>query len=215
MLLIVAPLAVEKTLTTLPGPPSTTCVWSGLMSAARTASNSSPNSVMRLPVATSKSTTLPLLASTPPPTSSSLPLRLNLIVWGTPSGNGSTPSGSSVSVLYSSTWCGAPTAASGAHGLAASASNCPARGACTAGSSTSVPGIGGGPSGLPLVVVATFRSTFALVEATAELPAVSSTPPAIHFLIASRSLSGILSPLGGMNGSSVRDTSLNSSDPSG
>src|SRR5947199_294837 len=44
--------------------------WSGEMSAASTASNSSPTCVMRLPVVTSKSTTCPLLAETPPPTMS-------------------------------------------------------------------------------------------------------------------------------------------------
>jgi hypothetical protein len=78
-----------------------------------------------------------------------------------------------------------------------------------------VPGIGGGPSGLPAPVAATFKSTLGLFDATAVLPAFSSTPPTIHFLIASRSLSGSLSPLGGMNGSSTRETRRKSSDPSG
>ena len=79
------------------GPPRAICVWSAEMSAARTASVSSPTSITCSPVATFQTTALPLCPPRPPPASSSLPLRLNLSELTCPCANGSTPSRSRVS----------------------------------------------------------------------------------------------------------------------
>ena len=65
------------------------------------------------------------------------------------------------------------------------------------------------------VTAVTFRSTLGLFETTAMLPAVSSRPPAIQFLIVSSSACGSLSPLGGMAGSSACMTRRYSRLPSG
>ena len=73
------------------GPPSATWPWSGLMSAARTASYSSPTSMTRLPVLTSQTTAWPDWPPRPPPARSRSPLRLNFRTWIVPSGNGRTP----------------------------------------------------------------------------------------------------------------------------
>ena len=62
------------------------------------------------------------------------------------------------------------------------------------------PGIGGGPSGLPIVTATGSMSTLR-AAAFAAPTAVSGAPPSIHFLMTARSASGIFGPFGGMFGS--------------
>jgi len=92
-------IARRENFTSRLGPPRATRLWSGLISAASTVSNSSPISAILLPVTTSQITTCPSFAPTPPPAIRSLPLWLKRTICGNPSGNGRMPASSSESVL--------------------------------------------------------------------------------------------------------------------
>src|ERR1051325_6750494 len=88
----------------------------------------------------------------------------------------------------------------GAHGLAARPVTALERFTETIGSMSMSPGIGGGPSGLPMALAPIVRSTVGL-PAMALLPSVSNNPPAIHLRNSASSLSANLPRFGGMFGS--------------
>ena len=103
-----------------------------------------------------------------------------------PSGNGSTPTRSSVLVLYRSTCFCPGRAASGDHGLVATVRGAVARAVRMTGSMLSRSGIGGGPSGRPVGADLSDKSSLGFLLAAALLPLFSSAPPSIHFAIVSR-----------------------------
>jgi hypothetical protein len=96
--------------------------------------------------------------------------------------------------------------ADGLLAIALSGVPCVAR---TKGSTDRAPGIGGGPSGLPIAAPLSVRSTVGLLAARALLPAPCNRPPVIHWRIVLISLSESLD-FGGIAGSSVWVTDLNS-----
>src|SRR5262245_43160147 len=197
------------------GPPSAICVWSAEMSAASTASVSSPTSMIFSPLVTLQTTALPDCPPRPPAARSRLPLRLNFSTVGKPYGNGRTPASASVSVLYSRIWRCPATATSGDHGLAAIAVTAFARWATTIGSAEyfAGSGIGGAPAGRPRTTDVRLTSVFGFI-ATTLLPEFSSAPPSIHILIVSSVACGSLSAFGGMNGWTLCETVANSRLPS-
>ena len=100
-----------------------------------------------------------------------------------PSGKGSTPTSSSVFVLYSRTCFCPGTAASGDQGLVATVRAAVARAVWITGSMLSRSGMGGGPSGRPVGAPLRPKSTFGFLLAAALLPLLSSAPPSIHLAI--------------------------------
>src|SRR5262245_5397914 len=173
------------------------------MSAARTVSYSSPKVVSRSPDSTFQRTTRPDFAPWPPAASNNLPERENLRSHGWPSPKGRMPARSRFVVLKRRTCFCPATATSGAQGLAARLLIAVLRLVCTTGSIGKSTGMGGGPSGLPAEDTFIVKSTDGLAIATALEPVVSSSPPAIHFLNTSSSLSTSFGFLGGMVGSSA------------
>src|SRR5436190_23647740 len=93
---------------------------------------------------------------------------------------------------------GPPRATTGAHGLAASAASVVARRGVIIGLSASLPGMGGGPSGLPTDAPLSVKSILGLFAVTALLPLVSSSPPSIHLRMVAMSLASMGGELGGM-----------------
>src|SRR5579884_1365456 len=124
-----------------------------------------------------------------------------------PSGNGSTPTNSSVSLLYSDTCPSPAMAISGAHGLLAMAVIALARVVWTIGSVGRLCGIGGGPAGRPLATDVSERLYFGLETATL-LPEFSGAPFSIQMRMSSSDSLGRGGDLGGMNGSCWWLTSL-------
>ena len=75
--------------------------------------------------------------------------------------------------------------------------------------------MGGGPSGLPLLIDDRAISNFGLLAILALLPLFSRAPPRIHWRMVSTFSAGIMADFGGMKGSCLWDTSSNNRLASG
>ena len=107
---------------------------------------------------------------------------------------------------YSSTcWC-PDTAASGAHGLVASAVTAFPRFDCTSGSVERFSGIAGGPSGLSVLTAVGESAIDAFFFTLTTLSLFSKAPVSIHFEIVASMSSGSFGSFGGITGCSLCDT---------